>query len=76
MIRPRLFAAFAVLAAALTLVLSSCGGEGGEPSPAGPTKIVVLNGYADAQGENFTALDGAVQQGTPRRRGEPIGLEQ
>ena len=55
MIRPRLFPAFAVLAAALTLVLSSCGGEAAN-SPAGPTKIVVWNGYADAQGENFTAL--------------------
>jgi multiple sugar transport system substrate-binding protein len=52
-IRPR---AFIAIAALLALLLAACGGGGGSNSEGGPIKIVVWNGYVDAQGENFTAL--------------------
>ncbi|KAA0111629.1 ABC transporter substrate-binding protein [Mycolicibacterium sp. P9-22] len=43
------------LAAVLALVLAACGGGGSDDS-GGKTEVVVWHGYADAQGDNFTAL--------------------
>ncbi len=43
------------LAAVLALVLAACGGGGGDDA-GGKTEVVVWHGYADAQGDNFTAL--------------------
>ncbi len=45
-----------VLAAVLAVLLAACGGGGGGDGAGGKTEVVVWHGYADAQGENFTAL--------------------
>ncbi|MDZ7884827.1 MAG: extracellular solute-binding protein [Mycobacterium sp.] len=52
-----------VLAAALALLLAACGGGGGEAG--GKTEVVVWHGYADAQGDNFTALIDQYNQAHP-----------
>jgi len=49
---PWLAAAVSVAA----LVLAGCGGGGGDSSSGGKTKVVVWDGYEDAQGKNLTAL--------------------
>jgi multiple sugar transport system substrate-binding protein len=54
-IRQRLFPTLTAMAAALTLVLSGCGG-GGKSASGGPVKITIWNGWTDAQAQNFTAL--------------------
>lgn len=50
--RPRSWMVAALAAGAL--VLAGCGGGGS--SSGGKTKIVVWDGYEDAQGKSFTAL--------------------
>lgn len=54
-----------VLAAALTVVLAACGGGGGDDAGGGKTEVVVWHGYADAQGDNFTALIDQYNQAHP-----------
>src|SRR6201999_4118661 len=46
------------------LVLAGCGGGGGSSS-GGKTKIVVWDGYEDAQGKSFTALIAKYNQEHP-----------
>ena len=63
----------AAAATVAALALAGCGGGGGSDS-GGKTKVVVWDGYEDAQGRNLTAvLDARQRSGHPLDEHRPSG---